>query len=226
MTLTCAGRSRTAGLGCHQNAVWAITSATRITWTGACHHHIHQILKRLADEAALEVVRADRLRNGTARVSLPRLLRAAITHRRGDWTWARANRALYEMGYREANENCRQMLAALEGDGFLVKVGGTVRVPVYRQCDDPEWATLGRALTLLLAIREEPGRWTVQRALDAFREFNPDDATTTPEQVQRDLERLAEQGCLFRIAHDTWTLPVIVPEAGPSPAAISADSSR
>lgn len=224
-TLTCAGKSKAYGLGCHQLAVWAVTSATRTVWTGACHHHIHQILKTVEGETAMQVIRAERLRDGSPQIRPARLLQEMITHRGGDWTWARANSAFYQTGHQHSNKECREFLDALEDEGVVVRVGGSAQTPVYRRADDEEWQRLGTALTLLIAIREHPGQWTVERALGALREQQPYSAEITEEAVLRDLERLSAARKLHRVAPDTWTLPVYVPTGANPGTPISGDSS-
>jgi len=224
--LSCAGRSKFDGHLCSRPPVWAIGSPPRLTWAGACSHHLHQVMKNTAGQVPLQVLPASLLRDGTVQVDTRALLREMITHRGGTWTWTRVRGVLREMGHLRSGSDCRRLLELLEEDEFLARVGGDARTPQFRQVNDQEWTTLGRSLTLLLAVRDDPGIWTRNRALRAFREHDPHDPTTTPEQVERDLLRLRDEGQLVQIAHDQFTLPVLIPENANQGTPTRADSAQ
>lgn len=127
-TLTCSGTRKQYGLKCYSVAVWAIKGPDGY-WHGACHHHPHQVLKRLgAKGAALTVQLAteamkenERLRNLpgtlTRAEELVDVLRPIVLNGepcKGDpWTAERVATILSNEGHQATGEEAREVLELL-----------------------------------------------------------------------------------------------------------------
>lgn len=77
-TLTCSATRKQYGLKCYSLAVWAIKGEDGY-WHGACHHHPHQVLKRLGAEGATLTVQlaTEAMKENERLLNLPSVLTRA-----------------------------------------------------------------------------------------------------------------------------------------------------
>lgn len=119
---------------CLASAVWALTTVLREDWQFACARHLNQISEAMADQARIELIRADRLdADGGIAVTDMKLAREAISTGALDaWTYGDLKTHIQEAsGLNYPVDECKELLKKLLSEGFITHVGGTEWAPAY-----------------------------------------------------------------------------------------------
>jgi len=143
ITLICSGISKQYRLRCDRAAVWAIRARTTTVWHGACTHHSHQVMKRLAgEEGELVVLQAATVMAENAQVRSEayrqqenrmdealELLRPLVLDSEDVWTGASVAITLAER-VQLTNDLGRELLERLCEEGVMEHQGDRVYVSV------------------------------------------------------------------------------------------------